>query len=63
MGADRWFIGEGAQILIYKCSAQSENWYNSGIVPGQSENSHFVAYSGIVPDNSRIVHGYFIDFD
>ena len=33
------------------CSAQSENRYNSGIVPR------------IVPDNSRIAQGLFLDFE
>ena len=47
----------------YICSAQSRNGYNSGIVPAQSRNSHFVEQSknsylarfnfGIVPAQSR----------
>ena len=31
--------------LSYKCSAQSRNGYNSGIVPAQSRNSHFAGRS------------------
>ena len=50
-------------IIIYICSAQSRNGYNSGIVPAQSRNSHFAGRSknsylarfnsGIVPAQSR----------
>ena len=47
---------------MYICSAQSENWYNFGSVPAQSENSYFVCKSGIVLDNFRIAQGVFYRF-
>ena len=47
-------------MYIYRCSAQSKNLYDSGIVPAQSRNPTLSVDSGIVPDNSRIVQGIYI---
>ena len=42
------------------CSAQSKNWYDSGIVPAQSRNPTLSATSGTVPDYSRIAQDIYI---
>ena len=49
-------------ISAYICSAQTENWYNSRIVPSQCENSYFVHQFWNVPGNSRIAQGVLYRF-
>ena len=44
------------------CSAQSENRYNSVIVPAHCENPTLSTDSGIVPYNFRIAQGVFYRF-
>ena len=43
------------------CSAQSKNWYNSGIVLRKVGILTLSANSGIVPDNSRIAQGIYVE--
>ena len=43
------------------CSAQSKNQYNSGIVLRKVGILTLSANSGIVPDNSRIAQGIYVE--
>ena len=45
----------------YICSAQSKNRYNSGIVLRKGGILTLSANSGIVPDNSRIAQGIYVE--
>ena len=47
-------------IYIYICSAQCENWDNSGIVRRKVGIPTLSADCGIVPDNSRTAQGIHI---
>ena len=46
-----------ALLIVYICSAQSKNRYNSRIVLRKVGILTLLANSGIVPDNSRIAQG------
>ena len=47
--------------MTYICSAQSKNRYNSGIVLRKVGILTLSANSGIVPDNSRIAQGIYVE--
>ena len=48
-------------IDLYICSAQSKIRYNSGIVLRKVGIFTLSANSGIVPDNSRIAQGIYVE--
>ena len=48
-------------IVVCICSAQSKNRYNSGIVLRKVRILTLSADSGIVPDNSRIAQGIYVE--
>ena len=54
-------IKNSLPMTIYICSAQRKNWYNSGIVLRKVGILTLSANSGIVPDNSRIAQGIYVE--
>ena len=60
--AIKWILTKQcSDILQYICSAQSKNRYNSGIVLRKVGILTLSANSGIVPDNSRIAQGIYVE--